>query len=78
MIKAINGTPASAITGARWKKASASDGIGDCVELARVNETEVAVRNSRFPDGPALVFTRAEIVAFLDGASQGEFTSMTV
>ncbi|MBO3676883.1 DUF397 domain-containing protein [Streptomyces sp. NEAU-YJ-81] len=78
MIRITNGTPACAITGARWTKASASDGIGDCVELARVNETEVAVRNSRFPDGPALVFTRAEIIAFLDGASHGEFTSMTV
>ncbi|ADI11641.1 hypothetical protein SBI_08523 [Streptomyces bingchenggensis BCW-1] len=78
MIKVTNGTPASDIPGARWTKASASDGIGDCVELARVNETEVAVRNSRFPDGPALVFTRSEFIAFLDGASQGEFNVMTV
>ncbi|WP_413100258.1 DUF397 domain-containing protein [Streptomyces sp. Inha503] len=78
MITINNGTPASEIAGARWTKASASDALNDCVELARVNETEVAVRNSRFPDGPALVFTRSEFSAFLDGASKGEFNTLAV
>ncbi|MGW3957325.1 DUF397 domain-containing protein [Streptomyces sp. NPDC004752] len=73
-----NGMQASWITGTHWVKATASDALNECVELARVNENEVAVRNSRFPDGPALVFTRAEIAAFLDGACKGEFNSMTV
>ncbi|MBW1597287.1 DUF397 domain-containing protein [Streptomyces sp. JJ38] len=73
-----NGTPASGIAGARWVKATASDALNECVELARVNESEVAVRNSRFPDGPALVFTRSEFTAFLDGATRGEFNNMTV
>jgi len=31
------------------------------------------VRNSRHPDGPALVFTAAEWDAFLSGARDGEF-----
>jgi hypothetical protein len=73
-----NGTQASRITGVRWVKATASDALNECVELARMNENEVAVRNSRFPDGPALVFTQAEFTAFLDGACKGEFDSMTV
>ena len=34
---------------------------------------EVAMRNSRDPDGPALVFTRPEWDAFLGGAGDGEF-----
>ena len=34
---------------------------------------EIAVRNSRFPGGPVLVYTRAEIAAFLAGAKDGEF-----
>ena len=34
---------------------------------------DVAVRNSRFPDGPALVYTRAEIEAMLLGIKDGEF-----
>jgi len=33
----------------------------------------VAVRNSRFPDGPALLFTEAEWGAFLRGVKGGDF-----
>ena len=42
-------------------------------EVARLPEGAIAVRNSRFPSGPALVYTRAEIQAFLAGAKDGEF-----
>jgi uncharacterized protein DUF397 len=42
------------------------------VEAAQVG-TGVAVRNSRFPDGPALVFTRAEWKAFLRSVKDGDF-----
>lgn len=73
-----NGMPAGEISGAAWLKASASDAIGDCVELARVGENEIAVRNSRFPDGPALVFKCSEVGAFVDGAGKGEFDALTV
>ncbi|WP_443045110.1 DUF397 domain-containing protein [Streptomyces sp. Go40/10] len=69
---------ASDLTGVRWVKASASDALNDCVELARLDENEIALRNSRFPDGPALVFTRSEISAFIDGATKGEFNGLTV
>jgi hypothetical protein len=31
------------------------------------------MRNSRDPHGPALVYTPAEIAAFLAGAKEGEF-----
>jgi hypothetical protein len=37
----------------------------------------VAVRNSRDPYGPALVYTSAEIAAFLEGAKAGEFDDLT-
>lgn len=33
----------------------------------------VAVRNSRHPEGPALVYTPAEIEALLLGVKDGEF-----
>ena len=33
----------------------------------------VAVRNSRFPDGPALIFTEAEWDAFVRGIKAGDF-----
>jgi hypothetical protein len=43
------------------------------VEFARLPGGDVAVRNSRFPEGPALVYTRAEIEAMLLGIKDGEF-----
>jgi hypothetical protein len=36
----------------------------------------VAVRNSRDPEGPALVFTDAELDAFLAGVKDGDFDDL--
>jgi hypothetical protein len=49
----------------KWRKASksASNG-GQCVELARIGEA-VAVRDSKDPDGPKLLVTRATLRAAL-------------
>jgi hypothetical protein len=68
-----NGMPATQVHGVRWQKARASIGEGNCVEVAQLGNGSVAVRNSRFPEGPALVYTAAEMAAFLDGAKAGEF-----
>jgi hypothetical protein len=43
------------------------------VELAALPSGEIAMRNSRFPVGPVLLYTQAEITAFLAGAKDGEF-----
>ncbi|MER6781982.1 MULTISPECIES: DUF397 domain-containing protein [unclassified Streptomyces] len=72
-----NGMVASAIPGALWVKSGASVGNGNCVEVAALAGGGVAMRNSRFPDGPALVFTTAEIEAFLRGAKDAEFDHLT-
>ncbi|WP_435192259.1 DUF397 domain-containing protein [Streptomyces sp. bgisy126] len=69
---------ATLIEGASWRKARASDSYGNCVEIAKLLDGAVAMRNSRYPDGPALVFTRAEVAAFFDGARGGEFDAMTI
>ncbi|MFB7950284.1 DUF397 domain-containing protein [Kitasatospora phosalacinea] len=61
-----------------WQKALRSVGSGSCVELRPLDNDMVAMRNSRFPDGPALVFTRPEIDALLDGAKKGEFDHLAV
>ena len=61
-------------TSASWIKSSYSGPTGgNCVEIAFLADDDVAMRNSRDPDGPALVFTRAEWAAFLGGARDGEF-----
>ncbi len=38
--------------------------------------TGIAVRNSRFPDGPALIYTHEEITAFLLGVRDGDFDNL--
>lgn len=59
-----------------WRKSRASNPSGDCVEVARLVGGAIAVRNSRDPSGPALIHTRAEIAAFLQGAKDGEFDDL--
>lgn len=68
-----NGMQSSRLHRAAWRKSRHSNPSGNCVEAASLPAGEVAVRNSRFPDGPALVFTRAEWDAFLAGARDGDF-----
>jgi hypothetical protein len=63
------------LTSADWRKASYSSNNGNCVEVARNLPGVVVVRDSKDPDGPVLVFTRAEWRAFLSGARAGEFGS---
>jgi hypothetical protein len=59
---------------APWIKSSYSGPTGgNCVEVAFLADSQVAIRNSRHPDGPALVFTPAEWTAFLGGVRDGEF-----
>jgi Domain of unknown function (DUF397) len=68
------GMNASGLTGATWTKSTRSGPTGgNCVEVAFLPGGDVAMRNSRHPDGPALVFTPAEWSAFLGGARDGEF-----
>lgn len=59
--------------GARWIKSRHSNAEGNCVEVAPLPDGSIAMRNSRDPDGPALVYTAAELAAFLAGAKDGEF-----
>ncbi len=75
-IKARNGMSAAELPDVTWRKSVRSGAYGNCVELAVLAGGEIAVRNSRFPDGPALVYTRAEIAAFVAGARDGEFDDL--
>jgi len=60
---------------AAWFKSSFSNGQGgECVEVATNLPGIVAVRHSKDPDGPKLVFTPDEWGAFVAGAAAGEFS----
>lgn len=74
MLKPVrNGMSATELAVVTWRKSKHSGQIGNCVETAALDSGEVALRNSRYPSGPALIFTRDEMAAFLAGAKDGEF-----
>jgi len=56
-----------------WRTSTYSGPNSDmCVEVTFVDRA-VAVRDSKDPTGPALVFTQAEWDAFVRGTKDGEF-----
>ncbi|MFC4061712.1 DUF397 domain-containing protein [Planomonospora corallina] len=71
-----NGMAAGLLAEADWRKSRFSNPSGNCVELARLPGGAVAVRNSRDPEGPALVYTRGEVEAFVRGVKDGEFDDL--
>ena len=75
-MQAKDGIPADQLPVTRWRKSQASNPSGCCVEVAELPGGAIAVRNSRDPSGPALVYTRAEIGAFLIGTKNGEFDDL--
>jgi hypothetical protein len=69
-----NGTPADQLPTVRWQKSRRSNPSGNCVELAQLpHGAGIAVRNSRDPEGPALIYTQEEIEAFILGVQDGDF-----
>jgi hypothetical protein len=68
------------LTGAAWRKSSYSSGNGGaCVEVAVLpgsregSDHVIAVRDSKNPGDPALIFTPAEWRAFTTGVHHGDF-----
>ena len=59
-----------------WKKASKSGtNGGQCVEVARLDDGTIGVRDSKNPNGPHLTFNRANWTAFVDGVKTGELAA---
>lgn len=57
-----------------WVKSSRSgSGGGNCVEVADLAGGSRAVRDSKYPTGPALIVNSAEWAAFTASIHNGEF-----
>jgi hypothetical protein len=56
-----------------WQKSTYSS-AGNCVELAQIGKL-IAMRDSKDPTGPVLMFTGDEWRAFCGGVLAGEFDS---
>lgn len=61
------------LSSAAWRTSTRSGSSGNCVEVADNLPGVVAVRDSKDPAGPALIFTPDEWTAFVGGAKDGEF-----
>jgi hypothetical protein len=68
---------AAELAGAAWRISSHSGASSSCVALAPLGDGRVAVRNSNHPDDGLVVFTRAELAAFVAGVKDGEFDDLT-
>lgn len=61
----------ASLAGATWRKSSYSGGSGNCVEVAGNLPAAVGVRDSKNPDGHALVVTAQAWQAFIDRVKNG-------
>jgi len=70
--------PAPDLSRARWRKSSYSNGSGgSCVEIAVLTPTggelDIAVRDSKDPNGPALTFTTRQWRSFTTAIKAHQF-----
>lgn len=66
------------LANAVWKKSTRSGPVSDnCVEIAFVDGA-IAMRDSKDPAGPVLLFTAGEWDAFRGGMKDGEFDDLDV
>ncbi|WP_328912661.1 MULTISPECIES: DUF397 domain-containing protein [unclassified Streptomyces] len=66
---------ASDLFGAAWRKSRYSGQNGECVEVADNLPGVVAVRDSKHPAGPSLIFSHRDFSFFVKSLADGEFNA---
>lgn len=56
-----------------WLKSTRSGSTGTCTMCMRLNDGSTAVKDSKDPAGPVLVFTATQWQTFIDGVKTGYF-----
>ncbi|MFD7901566.1 DUF397 domain-containing protein [Kitasatospora sp. NPDC059747] len=64
-----------AISARGWYKSSYSAQANECVETGHVTTGDMAVRDSKDPSGPALIFRASAWEAFVAAIKTGELPS---
>ncbi|PJE99704.1 DUF397 domain-containing protein [Streptomyces carminius] len=72
MKRIYNGMPAGLLGSEGWHKPWSGGNGGSCVEVMRLADGRIALRQSTDPDGPALVYAHQAIVKFIQGAKAGK------
>jgi hypothetical protein len=75
MDQPYTGTSARDLPGARWRRSRFSSPNGNCVEIAAV-PGGTAVRDSKDPDGPALIYPAASVRSFVTAVRAGEIRKL--
>ncbi len=68
-----NGMPAGDLPDLEWRLAGDAE---SGVEMARLPDGRVAVRNAADRQGPALIYTKVEIECLIGGAQDGDFDAL--
>lgn len=66
-----NGMPAAHLGQHGWMKPWSGGNGGNCVEVLKLQDGRIAMRQSTDPEGPALVYTVSELSAFIEAAKTG-------
>jgi len=64
------------LSNAVWRTSRFSNGGSNRVEVALLEDGRTAVRNSDDPEGDVVLFTRAEMDAWVKGVKAGEFDDL--
>ena len=67
---------ADELSAVQWRKSTYSTNGGDCIELGEGIPGAVPVRDSKDPQGPALVFSADAFAAFVTAVKRGEFPTV--
>jgi hypothetical protein len=70
----LNGMNADELGNVVWVKSRRSNSQGNCVQFAKLSAGgEVALRDSKDPHGPALIFSATEVSELVAGLKAGRF-----